>query len=94
MPEQSAEIDLSWVVDDTRVVIEAKSITSGNEVRQLRLGLGQVLDYAHLVSTAQHERVRAVLAIERRPSDTRWRDLCRMHDVELVWPDTFSTLFD
>ena len=36
--------------------------------------------------------IRAVLAIERAPSDQRWITLCAAHGVMLVWPGEFDRL--
>ena len=85
-----ADFDLSW--DDGIVlnVVEVKSITAANEARQLRLGLGQVLHYTMLLAGGRP--VRAILAIERAPTDRRWVRLCQEHGVSLVWPGEFDGL--
>ena len=70
---------------------EVKSLTRRNEEQQLRLGLGQALRYRNLL-TKPKQQVRAVLAVERRPSDTRWMTLCGDHGVQLVWPPAFDAL--
>ena len=70
---------------------EVKSLTRGNENGQLRLGLGQVLHYAMLLG-ANGRPVRAVLVIERAPTDQRWISLCAAHGVALVWPGEFDRL--
>ena len=84
--------DLAWEDNGTIVVAEVKSLTIRNEERQLRLALGQVLRYGHLL-TAKGRPVRRVIAAERRPTDDSWLNLARSADVTLVWPDTFATLF-
>lgn len=43
------QYDLAWQEGDMLYVAEVKSLTAANEERQLRLGLGQVLRYAHLL---------------------------------------------
>ncbi len=73
---------------------EVKGLTEDNEVRQLRLGLGQVLNYAHLLDWPGVENVRPVLAVEHRPAAEYWVDLCEEHEVVLTWPDQFGELFD
>jgi hypothetical protein len=87
------DFDLAWVRSGVSFVAEVKSLTDGNEDRQLRLGLGQVLDYQELMA-AFRPGVRAVLALERQPRDGRWLALCERHRVILVWPDTFPVLLD
>ena len=76
--------DVSWFDESTFVVVEVKSLTSSNEVGQMRLGIGQVLDYEDVL-LRQDYPVRPVLAVEREP-DSRWFPLCRHHGIRLVWP--------
>ena len=85
------DFDLGWKSGGTWFVAEVKSLTAQNEARQLRLGLGQVLDYQDAL-LKRYARVRAVLAVERQPGDPRWVALCERHDVILVWPGTMDTL--
>lgn len=85
------DYDVAWLVGEVLFVAEVKSLTRANEVRQLRLGLGQVLHYRHLLATSGHP-VRAVLAVEREPSDVAWRSLCASLGVQLVWPAVFDGL--
>ena len=70
---------------------EVKSLNHVNEVRQLRLGLGQVLHYRSLFSASVPD-VRAVLAVEYEPTDPDWVALCHGHGVELVWPGSADRL--
>jgi hypothetical protein len=72
-------------------VAEVKSITSANEEHQLRLGLGQVLRYRHMLA-ADGRAVNAVLVPEREPSDPSWIHLCRAVGVTLAWPAQFEEL--
>lgn len=84
--------DLAWFDGEGRcVVVEVKSLTLTNEPQQLRLGLGQILDFAHEIRRSGHP-VRPVLAVEREPTEPRWVGVCRDAGVELVWPTTFSTV--
>lgn len=85
--------DIAWIAAQAAWITEVKSLTTLNEERQLRLGLGQVLSYAYLVNwdvTSKH----AVLAVEREPSSSYWPDLCESHGVRLAWPDVFDDLLD
>lgn len=85
------QFDLAWLSDDVLYVAEVKSLTTSNEEQQLRLGLGQVLRYAHLLSSSGRE-VRPVLAVEHQPSDQSWQNLCERLGVLLVWPLGFGRL--
>lgn len=87
----AADFDLTWDDTATLNVAEIKSLTTGNEIGQLRLGVGQVLHYAMLLG-ANGRLVRPVLAIERAPTDGRWIGLCADHGVVLVWPGEFDRL--
>src|SRR5581483_8097476 len=86
------DFDLAWRDGQALVVAEIKSITAGNEIRQLRLGLGQLLDYLDVAKRATSD-TRGVLAVEAEPADKRWIKLCEDHGVTLVWPSIFESLF-
>lgn len=62
------QCDLAWRDGNVLYVAEVKSLTNINEERQLRLGLGQVLRYAHLLAGVAAE-IRSVLAVEYQPTD-------------------------
>jgi hypothetical protein len=85
------EFDLAWETADVIVVVEVKSCTKANEVRQLRMGMGQVLDYEDAVR-ARGKPVQPVLYLERPPSDTRWVPLAEQHNVRLIWPSSEHTV--
>lgn len=82
--------DIAWKHDGVAFVAEVKSLTDLNEEKQLRLGLGQVLTYAHLLDWPDVESARPVLAVERQPTAGYWTTLCAEHDVILTWPDAFE----
>ncbi len=85
--------DVGWIAADAAWIAEVKSLTPNNEERQLRLGLGQVLSYAHLVDWGFEDN-RPVLAVEREPLSKYWPDLCQSHGVALSWPEVFDELLD
>jgi hypothetical protein len=87
------DFDLAWTFRGVTFVGEVKSLTAINEDRQLRLGLGQVLDYQALMAR-ETTAVRAVLVVEHQPQDARWLALCERHNVVLVWPATFPVLLE
>jgi hypothetical protein len=78
------QFDLAWETGAGLTVVEVKSITSANETHQIRLGLGQVLEYAFLLSTPAP--VRPVLFLEREPSSHHWGRVCESVGVDLWWP--------
>jgi hypothetical protein len=79
--------DIAWETEGTVFVAEVKSITDDNEEEQLRLGLGQVLRYRHRLEALGHDHVVAVLAPERAPRDSSWKDLCDEVRVVLLAKD-------
>jgi hypothetical protein len=83
--------DLAWQKGGTLFVAEIKSLTMRNESKQLRLALGQVLDYADQLVRQGHN-VRAVIAAEIEPGERRWVELCLSLGVTLVWPGRFDAL--
>lgn len=79
--------DLAWQADGQLHVAEVKSLTTDNESEQLRRGLGQVLEYRHLLERRVAVRPRALLLVERRPERPHWPGVCKDADVDLVWPE-------
>jgi hypothetical protein len=72
-------------------VAEVKSLTAANEDNQLRLGLGQVLDYrCQYEAMKRWELVSAVLVVERVPSELRWEAVCEAVGVTLAWPSKLA----
>lgn len=74
-------------------VAEVKSVTRENEEHQLRLGLGQLLRYCHLLRS-RSEHVIPVLVPELKPRDPEWYHLCKALDVKLAFPPEFAALSD
>jgi hypothetical protein len=86
------DYDLAWERAGMVYVAEVKSVTNRNERLQLRLGLGQVLEYAHRLRS-DGWNVQPVLAVEREPSDAIWEQVCEGQGVRLIWPENMATLF-
>lgn len=91
--EGDPEFDVAWINDEVAYIAEVKSLTRFNETRQLRLGLGQVLSYVHVINWPDVRAARAVLAVEHAPNEDYWVTLCAEYDVILTWPETFDELF-
>jgi hypothetical protein len=90
--EISPRWDLGWYDGDRLHIVEVKSLTSRNEVGQLRLGLGQLLHYRWSYQHSQH--VEAILYVERKPSQTEWQELCSAAGVTLLWPAIVESWLD
>lgn len=86
-PDGGLNFDISWMTSACTYVAEVKSLTADNEADQIRLGLGQVLDYHWSYCAARpNMTVKAVLVTERAPRDPRWVHVCAAAGVLLTWP--------
>lgn len=88
---ESADIDLGWLVGDHLVIAEVKTTTQANKSKQLRLGLGQLIDYVDTL-TAEVVSASGVLVTDRRPPP-RWVSLCAAHGIRCAWSPGFSGAF-
>lgn len=82
----AVNVDIAWRVDGVLYVAEVKSLTRQNERNQIRIGIGEVIDFAHRL-----EGARRVLVVENEP-DGMWTEVCRSAEVQLVWPGVFERL--
>jgi hypothetical protein len=89
-----AVFDLAWKSSAGKAIVEVKTLsTTKAEDKQLRLGIGQVLDYQERFR-AQGENVRAILVVDKMPKQAQhWERLCESHKIQLAWPSTLSKLF-
>jgi hypothetical protein len=93
-PGDPVKFDLAWSRGAQSAVVEIKTLgTTASEAKQLRLGIGQVLDYRHQLGTAG-VTVAAVIAVDRKPRGNHWAQLCADHGIMLAWPSTFMALFE
>ncbi|MER7441272.1 hypothetical protein [Micromonospora avicenniae] len=77
------DVDLAWRDREGRqFVAEVKSIGGGNEADQLRLGLGQVLEYRHRLAAAGTQVI-AVLLVSACTTPA-WREVCGENGVLLL----------
>lgn len=83
------DFDVGWCIGEVWFVAEVKSLTAANEATQVRLGIGQVLEYRRILAH-RHPSVRAVLALEREPDMGRWSDLLESLEIDVVWPETLD----
>jgi hypothetical protein len=80
--------DIGWQ-DGTRVFIgEVKSLRKTAQDQQIRLGIGQLLDYAHQLK-ASGQQVAPVLVLECQPASSRWAALAAAHGFLLTYGPTF-----
>lgn len=83
--------DLAWSVGSELIVCEVKS-SANSEVHQLRLALGQVLQYRQLLEQAGWPAVRPVILVEQEPRSGEWTRICERYGVTLFWPSTWETV--
>ncbi|MFD3436699.1 hypothetical protein ACFWU3_04250 [Streptomyces sp. NPDC058685] len=85
------EFDAGWSRGEDIFVAEIKSLTGAREGQQIRLGIGQILDYAHQLRSAHPSTViHPVLVLEKRPSAARWTALAEGVGLRLTWAPGFS----
>ncbi|WP_193340407.1 hypothetical protein [Pseudarthrobacter sp. AB1] len=83
--------DLGWTEDGVIYIAEVKSLTGTDQTQQIRLGLGQVLDYAQQIRQTRlaSSPVHPVLVLEHEPSHPRWTETASSAGAELMWGPTF-----
>ncbi|MFC5675183.1 hypothetical protein ACFP51_10740 [Streptomyces pratens] len=82
--------DAGWSRGTDVFIAEVKSLTGAREDQQIRLGIGQVLDYAHQLRTAHPgRRLHPVLVLEKRPVGPRWSSLAQSAGIRLTWAPGF-----
>jgi hypothetical protein len=74
------QFDLAWCCSSGLVVAEVKTVQPANHIQQVRLGLGQVIEYRHRLSGTVSDPVVAVLILSA-PPDPLMRDVCRTVQV-------------
>jgi hypothetical protein len=71
--------------DGTLVIVEAKSLPKGSEPHQMRLGIGQAIEYRAEISDHVGTSPRAILAVPRAPARAAlWRRACADAGLELL----------
>ncbi|MGC4888080.1 hypothetical protein [Micromonospora sp. DT227] len=76
-------VDLAWRdADGHQFIAEVKSVLAGNEVEQLRLGLGQVLEYRHRL--AAHGAATTAVLLVSQCTDPVWPAICADSGVLLL----------
>lgn len=83
--------DAGWSRGDFVYIAEVKSLTGTSEDQQIRLGMGQILDYVHQLAKARtFGDIQPVLVLEKRPKDVRWESLFEARGVLLAWGPSFN----
>jgi hypothetical protein len=79
------QFDLAFESGGARYVVEVKTGAPAT-AQQVRLGVGQLLEYCHLLDGANSPEVRPVLLLEGSPPEP-WRDLCGSLGIHLIRGD-------
>lgn len=82
--ENDPPFDIAWVAQGKLFIGEVKSITLSNEIHQIRLGIGQVLDYCQQINGIP------VLIVNDKPSFSRWKQVCALAGVQFFWVSELS----
>ncbi len=92
-PSGTVDYDLAWKDPSGLCVAEVKSLTDLNEVAQMRVGLGQLLDYASALDHLGERVHRLILAVEREPTaSAHWQRVCGRAGIMLCWGPDFVGL--
>lgn len=81
---QTCDFDVAWESHHGRVVCEVKSLSKENEVHQFRIGLGQVLEYAHALSALP------LIVFSSKPQKIEFLNVAHKSGVAVLWPEVFS----
>lgn len=93
------KVDAAWLSRTdaaTLVIAEVKSLTGAHQAQQIRLGIGQILDYVVTLRAGSPDGVDTiwpVLVLEKEPDDPeRWVAVAAAGGIELTWAPTFAGL--
>lgn len=81
--------DVAWRSALGPVVAEGKSATQDNQHQQVRLALGQVLEYRFRLQSSLNEATKAIILLELPPSGFQ-RRMCGAAGVEICGPDLLA----
>lgn len=77
--------DLAFRAGGGLTIVEAKSLPKGSDEHQMRVGLGQVLQYRAELAEGVRTRIRPIVAVPRAPDRAAtWRAACAAAGVALL----------
>lgn len=74
------QFDLAYF-DKEKFVVEVKSIKSDNESKQIRLAIGQVLEYSYEANAIP------VIMLSQKPLDPKWHNLMDFLKIKFYYPE-------
>jgi hypothetical protein len=90
----TSNVDLAWSerdsLDEELWIAEVKGLTEDNERGQLRLGLGQIIDFVD-EDVSRGRQVRGVLFVSQPPRNERWTEKCARAGIILAWPGNWPS---
>lgn len=86
------QFDLGFVHDGTHYVVEVKTGAPAN-AQQARLGVGQVLEYRHVLRAGGVDAVGSVLCVETQLPDP-WPELAKSLNVSVIRADDLDGTLD
>lgn len=81
---KTCDFDIAWESDFGLIVCEVKSLSDTNESHQFRLGIGQVLEYAHKIKASP------LLMFSRRPKLNDLILAANRSGICVLWPEILS----
>ncbi|MDA8183586.1 MAG: hypothetical protein M0035_04045 [Actinomycetota bacterium] len=86
------KFDAGWTYRRRKYIAEVKSLRGAQQDQQIRLGVGQILDYFERLR-ARGAALQPVLVLEQRPREPdHWLRLCNAHSIRLTWAPSFTDL--
>lgn len=79
-------VDLCWKYQDKFSFLEVKSVNKGNFSHQIRMGIGQVIEYRERFNKLNTKVLNTYLAITSEDSTGRWEEICKSVDIVLITP--------
>lgn len=91
-PSRGAPLfDIGWHDGSNLFIGEVKSLRGTAEDQQIRLGIGQLLDYSHQFE-ARGQLVVPVLILQCQPTSDRWAALAAAHRLLLTYGPAFPNV--
>ncbi|MDA7856358.1 DUF3578 domain-containing protein [Gammaproteobacteria bacterium] len=85
-------VDLCWKSKLGLNIIEVKSINKHNEDHQIRIGIGQLLEYIHRFKKLGSDIENAYLCLTDEPRKALWSEVLEGVNIELITPSNIKTI--
>jgi hypothetical protein len=85
--------DVAWRDGKTMTLVEVKTLSTTNEAAQIRLAVGQILDYADLLRSRGVSSVRCAICVPHAVLSRRYVALCQTLGITLAWPPNYRGIW-